>query len=121
MACPQTVKPNQFLCADDSCFAFQGKNVKEIEKQLNGDFTNICKWFVVNRLNIHFSQDKLLSIPFSSKRKIKKIPKLNITYKNIQMKQHSKVSYFGCILDETMSGESMTLKVINEINSRLPI
>ena len=95
MACPQTVKLNQFLCADDSCFAFQGKNVKEIEKQLNGDFTNICKWFVINRPNIHFSQDKLLSIPFFSKRKIKKIPKLNIAYKNIQMKQHSKAAYFG--------------------------
>ena len=37
------------------------------------------------------------------------------------MKQHSKVAYFGCILDETMSGESITLKVINKINSRLPI
>ena len=37
----------------------------------------------------------------------------------MQIKQHSKVTYLGCILDETMSGESMTLKVVNKINSRL--
>ena len=40
-------------------------------------------------------------------------------YKNIQIKQHSKVTYLGCILDETMSGESMVLKVTNKANSRL--
>ena len=26
--------------------------------------------------------------------------------------------YLGCLLDETLSGESMALKVINKINSR---
>ena len=116
---PQAVKSNLFLYADDSCLVFQGKDVIEIEKQLNEDFTNICEWFVDNRLSIHFGEDKTKSILFASKRKIKNIPKLKINYKNIQIKQHSKVTYLGCILDETMSGESMALKVINKINSRL--
>ena len=97
----------------------QGKDVIETEKQLNEDFTNICEWFVDNRLSIHFGEDKTKFILFASKRKIKKVPKLKINYKNIQIKQHSKVAYLGCILDETMSGESMTLKLINKINSRL--
>ena len=116
---PQAVKSNLFLYADDSCLVFQGKDVIEIEKQLNEDFTNICEWFVDNRLSIHFGEDKTKSILFASKRKIKRVPKLKIKYKNIQIKQHSKVTYLGCILDETMSGESMALKVINKINSRL--
>ena len=102
-----------------TCLVFQGKDVIEIEKQLNKDFTNICEWFVDNRLSIHFGDDKTKSILFASKRKIKRVPKLKIKYKNIQIKQHSKVTYLGCILDETMSGESMALKVINKINSRL--
>ena len=38
---PQGVKSNLFLYADDSCLIFQGKDVIEIEKQLNEDFTNI--------------------------------------------------------------------------------
>ena len=102
-AMPRAVKSNLSLFADDSCLAFQGEDVIEIEKQLNGDFTNICEWFVDNRLGIHFG-------------KIKKVPKLNINGKNIPIKQHSKVTYLGCILDETMLGESMALKVINKIN-----
>ena len=62
------------------------------------------------RLNLYF-------LLFPSK--IKRVLKLKIKYKNIQIKQHSKITYLGCILDETMSGESMALKVINKINSRL--
>ena len=63
---------------------------------------------------IHFGEDKTKSILIASERKIK-VPKLNITYKNIKIKQHSKVPYLGCILDETMPGESMALKVIKKI------
>ena len=92
---PQAVKSSLFLYADDSCLIFQGKDVIEIEKQLNGDFKNICEWFVDNRLSIHFFVDKTKSILFASKRKIKKVPKLKINYKKIQTKQPSKVTYLG--------------------------
>ena len=68
---------------------------------------------------IDFSEGKTKSILFSSKRTIKKVPKLNINYKNIQIKQHSKVTYLDCILDETIWGKSMALKTINKINSGL--
>ena len=61
-----------------------------------------------NKLSIHFREDKAKFIPIASKHKKRKVPKLNITYKNIQIKQHSMVTYVGCILDETMSGKSMT-------------
>ena len=72
-----------------------------------------------NRLGSHFDEKKNKSILFASKLKIKKVPKRNINYKNVQTKQSSKVTYLGYILDETMSGESMALKVTNKINSRL--
>ena len=113
---PQAVNSNLFLYADDSCLVLQKKDAIEIERQSNRDFKNICEWFVDNRLSIHFGEDKTKSILFASKCKIKNIPKL---YKNMQIKQHSKVKYLGYILDETMSGESMALKVINKINSRI--
>ena len=114
----QAVKSNLFLYADDSFLVFQGKDVIEIEKQLNEDFTNICEWFVDNRLSIHFGEDMTKSILFASKRKIKRVPTLKIKYKNASNIQ-PKVTYLRCILDETMSGESMALKVISKINSRL--
>ena len=116
---PQAIKSNLLLYADDSCLVFQGKDVIEIEKQLNKDFTNICESFAYNRLSIHFGEGKTKSILFASKRKIKRVPKLKIKYKNIQIKQHLKVTYLGCILDETMSGESMALKVIKKLTRDL--
>ena len=35
------------------------------------------------------------------------------------MKQYDKVTYLGCILDNTLSGESMALHVINKVYARL--
>ena len=85
---PQAVKTNLFLYADDSCLVFQEKYVIGIEKQLNQDFANICEWFVDNRPSIHFGKDKTKSILFACKSKIKRVLKLKIKYKNIQIKQH---------------------------------
>ena len=116
---PQAVKSNLFLYADDSCLIYQHIDVEEIEKQLNKDFENICDWFVDNKLSIHFAEDKTKSILFVRKRKIKSARKLNIKYKNIKIKQHSQVTYLGCVLDETLSGEPMTLKALNKINGKL--
>ena len=72
-----------------------------------------------NKLSIHFGEDKTKSILFSSKHKVKSKSPLNIQYNGIKIKQYSKVTYLGCILDETLSGESMATHVINKINSRL--
>lgn len=116
---PQAIDCQLFLYADDSCLVFQHKDAKEIEKQLNKDFSNICDWFVDNKFSIHFGEDKTKSILFSSKNKSKKIGHLNISYQDKEIKQYSKVANLGCILDETLSGESTTLKVLKTVNSRL--
>ena len=55
----------------------------------------------------------------ASESKRKNIKKLNIKYGDIQIKQHSKGKYLGCLLDETMSGEAMAFNVINKINNKL--
>ena len=115
----QAVKCNLFLCADDKCLVCQHKDINKIEKQLNKDFESICDWFVNNKLSIHFGDYKSKSILFATKFKIKKVRKVNIKYGDIQIKQHSKVKYLGCMLDVTMSRETMALSVINKINNKL--
>ena len=50
---------------------------------------------------------------------LNKVNSLEIKYGEIHIKQYHTVTYLGCLLDETFSGESMTLKGINKINSRL--
>ena len=120
---PQSVNSNLFLYADDSCFMFQHKELEEIEKVLNNDFGNICDWFVDNKLSIHFGEDKTKSILFPSQNysnvKSKILKKPNIRYQDIEIKQHSQVTYLGCVMDETVSGEPIGLKVLNKINDKL--
>ena len=72
----QVVKCRLFSYADDSCLVCQHKDINEIEKQLNVDFSNMSDWFVDNQLSIHFGEDKAKSILFVSKFK----GKLNIKY-----------------------------------------
>ena len=117
---PQAVKSNLLLYVDDSCLMRQHKDLAIIEiKKLNEDFENICDWFVDNKLSIHFGDDKTKSILFASKRRTKNICKLNIRYKEINIKQKALVTYLGCVLDESMSSEPMALKVVNKINGKL--
>ena len=71
-----------------------------------------------NKLSIHFGEDKTISVTFASECKQRKVPKLNITYKNIQIEQNSKATNLVYILDEKMVEELMSLKVINKIDSR---
>ena len=70
----QAVKYGLFLYADDSYLVCQHKDVNEIEKQLNVDFSNVCDWFVDNNLSIHFGEDKTKTV-FASKFKKKNIKK----------------------------------------------
>ena len=72
----QAVKCHLSLYADDSCLVCQHKDINEIEKQLNVDFSNICDWFVDNKLSIHFGEDKTKSIFFASKFKKKTLKNL---------------------------------------------
>ena len=45
-----------------------------------------CDWFVDNKVSIHFGKGKTKFILFASKRKIKKLQKLEIIHNNIQIK-----------------------------------
>ena len=116
---PQALSCDLLLYADDSCIVYQHKDINEIERALNKNFSDLCDWFLDNKLSIHFGDDKTKCILFASKNKVKKANPLNIKYKDIIIKQHSKVKYLGCILDESLNGESMCLHVLNKLNSKL--
>ena len=107
------------LYADDSCLVFTGKDIDKIETQLNKDFNSICNWFVDNKPSIHFGEDKTKSIIFGSKIKLKSLKDLDIRRGDVKIKQHSEVTYLGCILENTLSGESMATHALGKINGRL--
>ena len=115
----QAVKCDLFLYVDDTSLVCEHKGIKKIENQLNEVFCNICDWFVDTKLSIHFSEDNTKSILFASKFKRKTMKRLHRKYGDIQIKQHSKVNYLGCLLDETMPGEAMALNIVNKIINSL--
>ena len=90
-----------------------------MKEELTENFSNISDWFVYNKMNIHFREDKTKSILFSTKNRKRKIGTLDIQCGNVKIKQYSKVIYLDCELDESLSGEAMVLKVINKMSSRL--
>ena len=85
---PQAVVSDSLLYADDTCIVFQHKSETEIEKELIRDFLSLCDWFVDNKSSTYFGQDKQNQI--------------NIEYNGVEIKQHAKVKYLGCILDESL-------------------
>ena len=87
---PQAINSRLMLYAVDSCVVFQHKDTKVIEEQLNKDFTNLCEWFVDNKLSTHVGDDKTKTILFSSKQKRKKGNQINIVYQNNIINQHSR-------------------------------
>ena len=90
---PQAIDCELLLYADDTCLIFQHKDIHEIEIVLNKNFSTLCDWFLNNKLSIHFGEDKTKSILFSSKHRLKHSKPLNIQYKDINIKQSSKVTY----------------------------
>ena len=94
---PQAIVSDSLLYTDDTCIVSQHKSEIEIEKQLIRDFSSVCDWFVDNKLSIHFGQDKTKSILFGTKHKLRNAKSLNIVYNGIEIKQHARVKYLGCI------------------------
>ena len=78
----------------------------------------MCDRFADKKLSINFGKDKSKSILFGAKHKLRNAKSLNIAYNGIEIKQHSRVKYVGCILDESLS-ESMGFNVTDKVNSRL--
>ena len=76
----QAVNCDLFLYADDSCLVYQHNDVSKIEQNLNKNFSDICDWFVDNKLSIHFGEDKTKCIIYGTKQKLDKTGGLDIKY-----------------------------------------
>ena len=66
-----------------------------------------------------FGQEKAKSILFGTKHKLQNTKALNNVYDGREIKQYEKVKYLGCILNQSLSGESMAFNVIDKVNFHL--
>ena len=77
---PLPVKLNILLYVDDLLLFFTTK-IWKLQKQLNDYFSNICEWFIDNKLNIHFGEDETKLILFDSSCKLRKVPNDKTAFK----------------------------------------
>ena len=56
---------------------------------------------------------------FGTKHRLNKVGSLDIKYSDKYIRQFNTTTCLGCLLDETLSGESMDLTVINKIIRRV--
>ena len=115
----QAVFCDLFLYTYDTCLLFQHKDLELVKEGLTKNFSNICDWFVDNKLSIHFGEDKTKPILFSTKNRKRTIGTLDIQYGDVRIKEYSKVTYLDFELDKSLSRNAMVLKVTNKINGRL--
>ena len=73
------------------------KTVQNLKKYLIKTLKISVTGFLDNKLSIHFGDDKAKSILFASKRRAKNIRKLNIRYKEKNIKQQAQVTYLRCV------------------------
>ena len=78
-------------------------------------------WFVDNKLSVHFGEGKTKSILFSPKHRSKSIRQIDVSYKDIKIKQYSKVTILGCVFDECLTGESIAMQVCAKVTSKLKL
>ena len=103
------------LYADDTCLIFQHRYIKTLEEHLNRYFSTMVDCVADNRLSVHFGEDETKSILFSPKHRLKSIGQRDISYKDVKIKQYSKVTYLGCVLDECQTGESMACRFAQKL------
>ena len=73
------------------------KTLQNLKKYLIKTLKISVTGFLDNKLSIHFGDDKAKSILFASKRRAKNIRKLNIRYKEKNIKQQAQVTYLRCV------------------------
>ena len=79
-------------------------------------YIHVWNCFNDNNLSIHFGEDKTKCILSS---RDENLAELNKTYNNDRIKQYQIVEYLGCCLDANLSGESMAMKSLRKINTKL--
>ena len=111
---PSSVTCDLMLYADDSALIVAGRNVCEIEQRLSQEMISLSTWLESNKLSLHLGKTE--SILFATKRKLKRISKMNIVCNDVNIEGKESVKYLGATIDQSMSGKDMGLSVVSKVN-----
>ena len=105
------------LYADDSALMIAGKDHRSIAQSLSTELNSCQQWLVDNKLSLHLGKTE--AILFGSKRKLKRVENVSVSYNGHTIQQSKAVKYIGVSLDECLTGEPIANSIISKSNSRL--
>ncbi len=82
-----------FLYADDTALLAKGKEIAEIQQNLQTNFDNVLNWLAVNKLSLN--ADKTKVILFSGQRSTLRQQELCITSRGMNLEQVEHTKYLG--------------------------
>ena len=107
------------LYADDSVIVNSGTCVQTISQTLSKELENVQKWLINNKLSLHVGKTEC--ILFNTKRRLKDHNNLDVHCHDSIIESKDKVKYLGVVLDQDLSGSSVTNLVIGKVNRGLKI
>ena len=102
------------LFADDTNIFASGKDLVQLQNNINSELCNLVKWFKVNKLSLNISKTNF--IVFSSSRKVPNHVNISIVIDGIQINRVSKVKFLGVILDESLTWCDHIFSIENKIS-----
>ena len=111
------VSCNLFLYADDSVLMVSHKDKPVVEDTLSAELDRVCEWLANNKLSLHTGKSE--AILFGSKIRLSRSPGFSVRVGECIIKGVEKVKYLGCILDNCLTGEEMTLRNLTKIHQKI--
>jgi hypothetical protein len=105
------------LYADDTVLYCSGKNVHELELQLNDDLSVVSHWFNRNLLTINTSKCKFMV--FGSTRKLNNIETVDIYINRSTLDRTDKFKYLGIIFNQSLTWHDHVDYLVKKINQRI--
>ena len=105
-----------FIYADDTALIAKGNSIEEINRSLQLGFDELNKWFAANNLSVNPSKSKVML--FRSKRSQMKNVKLDVRSGDVVLETVDTMKYLGVNLDEHLTFEEHTDKLISKVSQR---
>ena len=109
------------MYADDTVLFYSGKDLVDIQKNLENDFKSLCNWFEVNELIINTKAGKTETMVFGTAKKLNKIDNhpLEIKHKDKVINHTSTYKYLGLNLTSTLSMNEQLRSSLKKASTRI--
>lgn len=112
---PRPSQTRQFIYADDTAVAAQGKNFKEVEEKLTATLNELSTYYDNNFLKPNPSKTQVSS--FHLKNKMAR-NELNITWRSEKLENCSTPKYLGVTLDRSLTFKQHCMNTRGKVSTR---